>query len=370
MMREGRIIGELAVFAPPGRNYGHGELEAVFAVADLAAIAVSNLHHIQEIDRRRREAERLEEIGRALVASLDLNEVLTRVVSAAISLFDAGGATVWLLDKVGDNVHAAFTMGTLAPRRGLSMPAPEDLVRRMNEPSALVIDDAAHAELLPEAMRAMVRAASTMAVPLHDEDRLIGALSIAHASPRRYQPEDVRLLERLAIHAAIALSNARLHEEIRALSLTDPLTGLPNRRHLEMFLEREFAAAIRGRPLALLIFDLDNFKDYNDFAGHHAGDQALRAVGQLLASETRRMNLAARWGGDEFVAVLSGTDANGALLHAGRITSAIETHPVLGPLGIRASIGIAQFDARMGMPADLIAAADRDMYARKANRER
>ncbi|MEO5510004.1 MAG: GGDEF domain-containing protein [Longimicrobiales bacterium] len=185
-----------------------------------------------------------------------------------------------------------------------------------------------------------------------------------------YTPDDVRLLERLGFQASVAVANARLHEEVRALSLTDPLTGLSNRRHLDLFLDKEVAAARRGRKVAVLLFDLDRFKEYNDCAGHEAGDEALRAFANVLSSQTRAMNLAARLGGDEFVSVLTDSDRRGAIAHALRIAQAVEAHPLLGPIGLRASIGIATFLGRMTSAADLIRAADVDMYRRKTGRAR
>jgi diguanylate cyclase (GGDEF)-like protein len=175
-------------------------------------------------------------------------------------------------------------------------------------------------------------------------------------------------VERLSYQAAIAVANARLHEQIIGLSLTDPLTGLPNRRHLEMFLEKEFAAARRGRRLAVILFDLDNFKGYNDTAGHQAGDEALRAFGDVLLAQTRAMNLAARYGGDEFITVLADVDRAGALTHAERIAEAVGQHALLNGANIRTSAGVAIYDPRMESPAELIRAADADLYARKAIR--
>ena len=158
---------------------------------------------------------------------------------------------------------------------------------------------------------------------------------------------------------------ARLRDQIGA----DPLTGLANRRHLSVYLEREFAAARRGRTLSVLLFDLDRFKEYNDTAGHQAGDEALRAFARILRSETRTMNLTARYGGDEFIAVLTDADARGGLALAERIARAMEADPLLGAAGLRVSIGAATYSPDMNGPEDLIRAADRDLYRRKAERE-
>jgi PleD family two-component response regulator len=97
-------------------------------------------------------------------------------------------------------------------------------------------------------------------------DQVIGALSAGVVRDHAFDDDDAHLIERLAGHASVALKNARLHASLQALSLTDPLTGLPNRRHLEIHLGQELAAAQRGRKLSVVLFDLDNFKTYNDTA--------------------------------------------------------------------------------------------------------
>ena len=317
---------------------------------------------------RRRESDRIEEIGRALTASLDLPKVLERIVTAALELTDADSAAVWLL-RDSDSVEAAMTAGKVALPRGLVFPFPESMRTAAVARQPLLFEDLQNANGLPDYIRRLTRTASSMAVMLVAENAFLGALSIGHTEQRRYHDEEIRLLERLSYQAAIAVANARLHEQIMALSLTDPLTGLPNRRSLELFLEKEFAAAKRGRRLTVILYDLDNFKEYNDRVGHQAGDEALRAFGGVLVQQTRAMNLAARYGGDEFISILADTDRRGGITHAARIARAIAADPILSAAGLRASAGIATYSARMNEPADLIRAADRDLYARKGGKE-
>jgi two-component system, cell cycle response regulator len=232
----------------------------------------------------------------------------------------------------------------------------------------VVVDDLPATELLPLAFRRRVRGESALIVPLVSGERVLGALSLTSEEPRRFHPEEARLLQRLAGHAALALENARLHARLRALSLTDPLTGLPNRRHLELHLAQEFAAARRGRSLAMVLFDLNDFKQYNDTMGHLAGDAALRAVGEVLSGETRAMNLVARYGGDEFVAVLSDTSVEGARLFAERVRERLHRHPILAPTGLSFSSGVAEFSDAMTEGVELIEAADRSLYEAKGRR--
>src|SRR5690606_9331337 len=149
------------------------------------------------------------------------------------------------------------------------------------------------------------------------------------------------------------------------LSLTDPLVQLPNRRQLDLFLEKEFAAAERGRPLCFVLYDLDRFKQYNDTQGHRAGDVALIRFASVLRTETRAMNLAARYGGEEFATVLSGTDLAGGRAHAERVRQrCAETFG--GEITV--SAGVAEYVREMRTPIDLVVAADRALYRAKVGR--
>ncbi len=369
MIRDGAVIGAFGALAHEARVYDERDAAALVAIAELGALALENVRIVANLEKTRREAERLEEIGRGMTSSLALSDVLRTIVDAALELTEADAATVWLMHG-DDEVEAAMTAGEIAPERGMIMPVPAMLRYQMADlRRAYVFEDVKNGlHELPAHLRHLTSARSTMAVALITGDKVLGALALGHKERRSYAPEDIRLVERLSFQAAIAVANARLHEQVIGLSLTDPLTRLPNRRHLEMFLEKEFAAAQRGRKLALVLFDLDNFKNYNDSAGHQAGDEALHAFGEVLIGQTRTMNLAARYGGDEFISILADVDRSGALTHAERIAEAVEQHPLLSHANIRTSAGVAIYDPRMDSPAELIGAADADLYARKAIR--
>lgn len=158
-----------------------------------------------------------------------------------------------------------------------------------------------------------------------------------------------------------------LHTERRKaerLALTDQLTGIPNRRHAVVFVEAAFAAAQRGIPLSVVLFDADRFKDYNDTHGHIEGDEALKKVARVLTASTRRMNVTARWGGEEFVSILSDAPVQGGLIFAERVLS--EIHQAFPDGSVTLSAGLAQYVPGMDSPARLLAAADQAMYAAKA----
>jgi diguanylate cyclase (GGDEF)-like protein len=161
--------------------------------------------------------------------------------------------------------------------------------------------------------------------------------------------------------AAILADVLRSAEE---MALLDRLTELPNRRHAEVTLEREFAAAERGRELSIVMFDLDRFKQVNDLHGHAAGDQTLRAFAKVLRANTRKEDLSARFGGEEFLAILRDTPAQYAVFFAQRVLMRMREHAL--PWGKQTvSAGVAGYQKGMGSHELLLSAADRALYQAK-----
>jgi len=166
--------------------------------------------------------------------------------------------------------------------------------------------------------------------------------------------------------------NRRLQDELLALSITDPLTGLHNRRHFDIACSAEWERARRERePLTALFIDVDYFKSYNDCHGHSAGDDCLALVGKAVAYSLQRpADLAARYGGDEFVVLLPVTDTQGALDVAQRVLRAIYALDIAhaaSPFGrVTSSIGVAQVVPKPNSnPQELLERADRALYAAK-----
>lgn len=153
-------------------------------------------------------------------------------------------------------------------------------------------------------------------------------------------------------------------QEAQALAYTDNLTHLPNRRRVRIALEDEFAAAMRGRPLAVVLFDLDNFKEYNDHYGHAAGDEALKVFGGILIETTRQMNMSGRFGGEEFLSVLAESSSAGAMVFAERVRASLRAAGLgKGPLTV--SAGVAGYHPGMKTPDELLAGADHALYRSK-----
>jgi diguanylate cyclase (GGDEF)-like protein len=368
LLYEGKVIGALSAQSYQPNAYAEEDLELFQAIADLAVVAINNSQHVQELDSRRREAVRIEEIGRAVAGSLDAKEVLRTVNDAVLELLQADASTVWLME--GGQMKVASSLGKIRFKDGTLWRLSDGVHQAVVlDRRPIIVEDLSKSQLIPPEIVTETRSGSLLLVPLILEEEVAGALSAGKVQKGAISTEEVEVLQRLANQTSVALSNARLHESIRNLSLTDPLTDLPNRRHLDMHLRREVAAARRGRNVCVVLFDLNDFKMLNDRLGHVVGDQILRYFGRILLSETRAMNLAARYGGDEFITVLTDIPRSGAESQAKRVDRRVAAHPELSKYGVTISYGIAEFDpVKMFEVEDLVEEADRDLYRVKKAR--
>jgi diguanylate cyclase (GGDEF)-like protein len=215
---------------------------------------------------------------------------------------------------------------------------------------------------------------SALVCPLVCNDRVIGTLSVYHVESDFYRDDHRRLLERISEQAAAAISNSIVFEETREASLSDPLTGLPNSRYMFTHLGRELARAQRLRThVAILVADLDDFKEINDTHGHHVGDQALRAVANVLRDAIRPYDICIRYAGDEFIVVLTDCSTEDAEAKRIELQDAVEALQFEASPGVRVglglSIGAAVFPDDGETYEALLATADGRMYRDKKVRK-
>ncbi|HSW29698.1 MAG TPA: diguanylate cyclase [Longimicrobiales bacterium] len=193
------------------------------------------------------------------------------------------------------------------------------------------------------------------------------ALLLTGAAPPRWHLMFVLVVVYIVLTQGVAALAEALERDRRAaerMAHTDPLTGLPNRREAERVLARGFEAARRGEDLSVVLFDLDRFKRVNDDYGHAVGDEVLREMAAALRRHTRGMDLAARFGGEEFLTVLPGSSAVIASAYAERIRAALAGAGLACGV-VTASAGVAHYSGALVSSELLIAAADRALYAAK-----
>jgi diguanylate cyclase (GGDEF)-like protein len=193
----------------------------------------------------------------------------------------------------------------------------------------------------------------------------------------RLSSEDRLVLQAVASELVVAVENSQLYKLTKHLSITDELTGIYNYRYLQQRLDDEIERARRyGRSLSLLMLDVDDFKLYNDTYGHLAGDVALTEIGEVLRDSVRDIDVACRYGGEEFAIVLPETDAEGAFVVAEKVREAIGTHAFADNEGRRTvtltmSIGLASYPQSASDREDLLRQADDALYhAKRHGRDR
>jgi diguanylate cyclase (GGDEF)-like protein len=313
-------------------------------------------------------------LSKTLSATLNMEELFRLALHLIGRSLHVDAYSLMLLDESGERlvVKAAFGFPddgglglTLRVGEGIS-----GLVAQTGQ-AMLVPDVSAEPRLLEQESFRQQRG-SFICVPLRIKGReVMGVLNAQKPDPQGFGLGDLDLFQAVANQVAAALENAQLYQRTKELSTRDDLTGLFNRRHFFDNLEKEVQRARRYRRVfSLILLDLDDFKGYNDTYGHLKGDEALKEIGRLLLASTRRADIVARFGGEEFVVLLPEINAQGALVVAEKIRTAVEQYPFAGrtsqPGGkMTVTLGLATYPTDSEDGLELVDLADRALYLGK-----
>jgi diguanylate cyclase (GGDEF)-like protein/PAS domain S-box-containing protein len=336
-----------------------------YVQAELSASNERLNHYLAALQRHTDDISRLNELADQLNACESRRELIQVLQSSCLDLFGTtGGALFEASDDRLDLLEfgwgdCAGLEGSFAPEQCLAMRMGKAFPASVEQESGTVC--AHRPSLLP-----------SLCVPLHSRGALVGLLLLQRheafwtgeaVSDRQLE----QLLRALAEHTALALDNLSLRERLREQSLSDPLTGLFNRRYLFEQMDREMAAWERSRrPFALMLIDIDHFKKFNDRYGHAIGDAVLIEVSDLLREYTRRSDLACRLGGEEFVVLMTGAEQSQAIRRAEAIREAVKKIRLPGvsePISI--SAGVAVYPEHGDEQQGLLRAADQALYVSK-----
>lgn len=316
----------------------HNQLRLATAIADQVAGAIANARRYEELRQRARLMQMMSEVTRAALGTTELRELLGRVAAYIREQFPVEVTILLTQEDDRDEPRPELVERCLASGR-----------------TEFGLETAA---------------ACSIAVPIRYQQTILGVLAVASQSAEVFTPANVFAFEAFADQVAGAIHLARVTRDLeeanahlQRLSMQDALTGVANRRRFDELLDLEWRRGIRSpRPLALLMIDIDRFKQFNDTHGHQRGDDCLRAVAHALSDSLQRAGeLVARYGGEEFLVLLPDADA----AHAARTAEMLRTR-VEGQCAVTISVGVASaIPHRDRTPASLIAAADEALYRAK-----
>ncbi|MBI3185771.1 MAG: diguanylate cyclase [Myxococcales bacterium] len=326
-----------------------------------------------KLEGRLTELGTLYDVARSLTSTLELPELLSRITTIVPERLRIPKFSIMLVNSEGRlEVKSAHPKGK--GTEGITFAIGEGACGRAAESHKPVqIADVAveTAEFKTRPGAGPRGKGALLSVPMVHGGALLGVLNFERPDTVGFDREEVDFLTTVADQAAMAVKNAQLHQTTVELSLTDPLTGVPNRRHLFSRLELEIARANRfGTQLSMLMVDIDHFKRLNDAAGHRAGDAVLREVCAVLKQMVRKVDTLARYGGEEFVLILPQVTKAEALEVAEKLRRAVEEapneHARFQPEGkITISLGVANLPVDAVEQDRLVDCADSALYASK-----
>jgi diguanylate cyclase (GGDEF)-like protein len=345
------------------------DIPALEPIAEFQPVANEPNDPLTLADSIRRFAEKID--------ASDPEQTYESIVERAADLLHAERGSLLLLDE--SQSHLTMTAARGIPA-AVSDVAPISIgegiagtVMRENRPLVATIDELGQLS----APERRYKTKSFISYPINIGARRFGVLNLADKiGGGHYDIHDLSVIDLVAPQIALALERAEWQQranQFQLMSITDPLTGLHNRRYLEARLAEELSRSKRyNYPLSFMMIDIDDFKLYNDLNGHQAGDRALEMTAQSLRSALRKVDVASRYGGEEFSILLPQTSLEEAGTIADRIRRALMStkfpHGSSQPLGmVTASIGLSSFSPALNSAEAIVRAADRALYHAKSH---
>lgn len=374
LISQEKTIGLIEVFETgSGQDFSAEEIANIRVLAEHAGISLERARLLEEAKQHAAELEIIRQASIKLTASLELSQVFNAILLSALQLspdaLDAHiftlqdnklefGASLWADGRKGPS-YKTVREGGLTDRvakSGKALP-----IERV-ETHPLYINST----WIKDGWKG-----SIIGIPLKIGEEVVGVMNIAYRARQEFTEDRLRMLGLLSDQAAIAIHNARLHDFVKHQAITDPLTGVANRRAFNDQLEEEIRRSKRyGHAFSLLILDLDGFKAVNDTFGHLIGDRTLQMVAECLQNTIRSTDFLSRYGGDEFALILPETDRKQAKNLVEKINMSVSECHMPWPEGenvsrIKVSSGIASFPLDAETADYLITLADTELYRKK-----
>jgi diguanylate cyclase (GGDEF)-like protein len=370
-----KLIASTTQYQPlqprPTGNFSSGPLNAPRHLLD-AHLEIIRL--TDELENKRQSLAHLSEVLRGAASPGYSKRGYDYMLAKLGAAMNAESGSIMVLDEQSNELAVEAALGFELPRTRVKLGDPvAGAVLASGSP--MVVRDVDTDSRVSRSEYPHYRTKSFISFPIVLEGRKVGVINLTgRIDGTAYTPEDVSLVEFIAPHLALMIDRAEWHkkaEEFQQMSLTDPLTGLPNRRYLEERLYEEVERSKRhGTALSFMIIDVDRFKTYNDLYGHTSADHVLVKAAHSLRRSVRAIDMSARFAGDEFCIILPETEEMAALRIAERLRAEVagtefksESGESMGKITI--SIGVSSFGAGRQSPRSMIESADRALYQAK-----
>ena len=325
-----------------------------------------------DVDRLRAEHQIYADLTRTLTATLDLSEVLEIIMNKVRELLRPENWSLLLMEDDGDHLVFEIAVGVSGETiKGKRLRVGEGIAGWVAETGqSLLVSDVQADERFCKRFDDLCdfTTRSLICVPMTNRGRVLGVIELVNRMEETaFSDQDMGTLETLAEYAAIAIQNAAMYRRIQRLVISDEHTSLFNARHLYDVLDRELALArVEGHEVSMLFLDLDHFKQVNDVHGHLCGSKVLREVGHLIQEMSGPTVVPFRYGGDEFIVVLTYQGKQEALRFAHGLRERINGFAFLKEEGLglylTASFGVATFPGDAQDAIGLLGLADMAMY--------
>lgn len=314
------------------------------------------------------------EISKMMSSILNLSELIDFIVKKTTEVLKAEKGSLMLVDEQTGHLIVKGAIGLAREHIGSTQLKLGDKIAGWvaKRGEAMLVENIETDERTKRASRPHYRGKSFVSLPLIHKDKICGVLNVADKEGSSvFTEDDLKYISIIINQAAIAIENAKLYQEVKNLAITDGLTNLFNHRYFKELIVKEINRAKRyGRPLSLVMFDIDDFKTYNDCYGHLMGDHILRTIGTILKNNAREVDIVCRYGGEEFMMILPETDVNGAMAIADKIRETISAGIAQDKnfkqldKHITVSGGIAQYERKM-TKEQLVQKTDQALYQAK-----
>ena len=324
------------------------DLDTMVVVGDRISVALALAREREALRERAVLFARLAAFGSSVTASLDLETAHAAIVASVSEALQADIVTLILRDPATGDDRIVAIRGGDTRYVGARIPVGEGMAGKAMRERRIVSSEAFPRSSFPSTVQGarVSDVLVTASIPLLDEDEVVGAISLSrHDLAQAFSALELEAMPLIGSQVTLALANVDLHARVADAAIRDPLTGLWNRRHLEVSTARLFASRARlaldeRRPIAIILFDLDKFGEFNKQHGHTVGDAVLRSFGSILSGRLRSSDIVARFGGEEFVAILDGATAEEAHRVADEIRRELESTRLTGADGesLRATV--------------------------------